>query len=259
MARASLLANRIGYLFFAVAVAVFIIGFAVGFTGAIVAVAFLLTHFLTRVYGATAIFDPILALFATVLLAIAASAAGARTRMRFAALMTAAGVAGALAFQTRLNGLLFFAVTLLVVLTVPRPRSDTIIGFAAAGAAFVVVTLAVGSSVTRVRVTGAGQAALPSTQTIAAGAVDAVGRVSSLYAVTVDYGKGRTLYYVDPAHQATEMVFLSPAGAMQDVYAVRAGRPSDRTAMRVRRCGDRPIGASTTPRRAAGTPHTNAS
>ena len=38
MARASLLANRIGYLFFAVAVAVFIIGFAVGFTGAIVAV-----------------------------------------------------------------------------------------------------------------------------------------------------------------------------------------------------------------------------
>jgi hypothetical protein len=32
------LANRIGYLFFAVAVAVFIIGFAVGFTGAIVAV-----------------------------------------------------------------------------------------------------------------------------------------------------------------------------------------------------------------------------
>ena len=38
VARASLLANRIGYLFFAVAVAVFIIGFAVGFTGAIVAV-----------------------------------------------------------------------------------------------------------------------------------------------------------------------------------------------------------------------------
>jgi hypothetical protein len=32
------LANRIGYLFFAVAVAVFIIGFAVGFTGAIVAI-----------------------------------------------------------------------------------------------------------------------------------------------------------------------------------------------------------------------------
>jgi hypothetical protein len=38
VARASLLANRIGYLFFAVAVAVFIIGFAVGFTGAIVAI-----------------------------------------------------------------------------------------------------------------------------------------------------------------------------------------------------------------------------
>ena len=38
VARASLLANRIGYLFFAVAVAVFVIGFAVGFTGAIVAI-----------------------------------------------------------------------------------------------------------------------------------------------------------------------------------------------------------------------------
>ncbi len=38
MARASLLANRIGYLFFAAAVAVFVIGFAVGFTGAIVAI-----------------------------------------------------------------------------------------------------------------------------------------------------------------------------------------------------------------------------
>ena len=38
VARASLLANRIGYLFFAVAVAVFIIGFAVGFTGAIVVI-----------------------------------------------------------------------------------------------------------------------------------------------------------------------------------------------------------------------------
>jgi hypothetical protein len=111
--------------------------------GATVAVVFLLTHFLTRIYGATAIFDPILALFATILLAIAASAAGARTRMRFAALMTAAGVAGALAFQTRLNGLLFFVVTLLVVLLIPRTRSDTIIGFAAASAAFVIVTLAV--------------------------------------------------------------------------------------------------------------------
>lgn len=87
----------------------------------------------------------------------------------------------------------------------------------------VVVALAIGSSVTRVRVTGAGQAALPSTHTIAADAVAAVGRVSSPYAVTVDYGKGRTLYYVDPAHQATEMVFTSPTGAPQDVYAVRAG------------------------------------
>jgi tetrahydromethanopterin S-methyltransferase subunit F len=38
VARWSLLANRIGYLFFGVAVAVFIIGFAVGFTPPVAAV-----------------------------------------------------------------------------------------------------------------------------------------------------------------------------------------------------------------------------
>ncbi len=38
VARWSLLANRIGYLFFAVAIAVFVFGFAVGFTSAIVTV-----------------------------------------------------------------------------------------------------------------------------------------------------------------------------------------------------------------------------
>jgi hypothetical protein len=38
VARWSLLANRIGYLFVAVAVAVFIIGFALGFTPAVVAI-----------------------------------------------------------------------------------------------------------------------------------------------------------------------------------------------------------------------------
>ncbi len=38
MARWTLLANRIGYLCFAVAVAVFVVGFALGFRGALVAV-----------------------------------------------------------------------------------------------------------------------------------------------------------------------------------------------------------------------------
>ena len=38
VARISLLANRVGYLFFTLAVAVFVIGFAVGFTGAVVAI-----------------------------------------------------------------------------------------------------------------------------------------------------------------------------------------------------------------------------
>jgi len=38
VARWSLLANRVGYLFFAVAVAVFVIGFALGFTPALVSI-----------------------------------------------------------------------------------------------------------------------------------------------------------------------------------------------------------------------------
>jgi hypothetical protein len=38
VARWSLLANRVGYLFMALAMAVFIIGFAVGFTGALVGI-----------------------------------------------------------------------------------------------------------------------------------------------------------------------------------------------------------------------------
>ena len=38
VAKWALLANRIGYLFLAVAIAVFVIGFALGFTGPVVAV-----------------------------------------------------------------------------------------------------------------------------------------------------------------------------------------------------------------------------
>ena len=101
-----------------------------GALAAIAAVALLLTNFVTRLLWATAVFDPILALFATLLLAIAAS-----PRARSFAMLTMAGVAGALAFQTRLNGALFFAVTLAVVL--PRARLRALV----AVAAFVVVTL----------------------------------------------------------------------------------------------------------------------
>lgn len=114
-----------------------------GLIAAAIALTLFLMHFLTRVYGATAIFDPILTMFATMLLAIAAASADARTRTRFIAFMIAAGVVGALAFQTRLNGLLFFAVTLLVALARTRPVSDAIMGTGSSAAAFAIVTLAV--------------------------------------------------------------------------------------------------------------------
>jgi hypothetical protein len=76
-----------------------------GVLGAIAAVALLLSNFATQLVWATAVFDPLLTLFETALLALAL-----RPRMRFAPAAT--GIAGALAFQTRLNGALFFLVTL---------------------------------------------------------------------------------------------------------------------------------------------------
>ena len=114
-----------------------------GIAAAAVVVGLMLTQFLTRTYGATAIFDPILALFATLLLWIAVVAADVRTRRRFVPLMIAAGIVGALAFQTRLNGLLFFAVTALLMIAIPRSLADKIAGASAAALAFIAVTLAV--------------------------------------------------------------------------------------------------------------------
>jgi hypothetical protein len=103
-----------------------------GTLGALVAIALFVTNYTTQLLCATAVFDPLLTMFATLALALAAS-----PRARSIGAMIAIGVAGALAFQTRLNGALFFAVTLAVVL--PRARSRA----AAAIAAFVAVTLAV--------------------------------------------------------------------------------------------------------------------
>jgi len=103
-----------------------------GTFGALAAMALFLTNYATQLLWATAVFDPLLALFATLSLALAAS-----PRARSTGAMIAAGVVGALAFQTRLNGALFFAVTLAVML--PRARARA----AAAVAAFVAVTLAV--------------------------------------------------------------------------------------------------------------------
>ena len=48
------------------------------------------------------------------------------------------------------------------------------------------------------------------------------------------------------------------AQAARTSYPVRAARPDSRTAIRVRRRVDRPIGASTIPRADSGTPHTSA-
>jgi len=90
-----------------------------GVFGAVVAVALLLTNFATQLVWATAVFDPLLTLWETALLALAL-----RPRMRFAPIAT--GIVGALAFQTRINGALFFLVTL----PFARRRWQALIAFA---------------------------------------------------------------------------------------------------------------------------------
>jgi hypothetical protein len=87
----------------------------------------------------------------------------------------------------------------------------------------VVVALAVGSTVARGRLVGAAHPTPQTPHTIAAGTVAAIGSTTALYVVTVDYGQGRTLYYVDPAHKIAEMVFTNSSGATEDAYAVRPG------------------------------------
>jgi hypothetical protein len=64
---------------------------------------------------------------------------------------------------------------------------------------------------------------LPSAHT---NTVDAIRTATnySPYVVTVDHGRGRTLYYVDPVAKATELVFTGPAGGTEDAYAIRPAR-----------------------------------
>ncbi|HJW94414.1 MAG TPA: hypothetical protein VJ901_12425 [Thermoanaerobaculia bacterium] len=75
---------------------------------AIIASAFFITHYLTSFIAGYAVFDALFILFATLLMLLAALPP-ATSRWALA------GLIGALAFQTRLNGALFFAVTAIVL------------------------------------------------------------------------------------------------------------------------------------------------
>jgi 4-amino-4-deoxy-L-arabinose transferase-like glycosyltransferase len=79
-----------------------------GWIAAVAACALFSLNFLTREYAATAVFDPLFALFFTACLALTA-AASTRRLVSSAALV---GIVTALAFQTRLNGLLAFVISM---------------------------------------------------------------------------------------------------------------------------------------------------
>jgi 4-amino-4-deoxy-L-arabinose transferase-like glycosyltransferase len=104
-----------------------------GWVSAVAACAFFSLNFLTRDYAATAVFDPLFTLFFTACLALTA-AASARRVMTPAVLI---GIVTALAFQTRLNGLLAF------VLAMPFlwMASRRVKALAIAAAVFIAITL----------------------------------------------------------------------------------------------------------------------
>lgn len=103
-----------------------------GWVSAVAACAFFSLNFLTRDYAATAVFDPLFALFFTVCTAL--TAASPRRIVPAAVLI---GIVTALAFQTRLNGLFAFVIVMPFLWIASRSRRAIVI----ATAVFVATTL----------------------------------------------------------------------------------------------------------------------
>ena len=86
-----------------------------GWLAALIAIALFQTNYLTLLLCATAVFDPIVALFAAALL-VPLMAILRQPEARHGVWLIAHGIFGALAFQTRLNGALPYLISLLVLL-----------------------------------------------------------------------------------------------------------------------------------------------
>lgn len=100
---------------------------------AVIALAFFSTNYVTQILWGTAVFDPLFILFATLLMLLAMRPPNAWRWML-------AGVLGALAFQTRLNGALFFVITAIVMISrTVRQWKGPVLG----AAAFALTALAV--------------------------------------------------------------------------------------------------------------------
>jgi len=104
-----------------------------GWIAAVAACAFFSLNFLTRDYAATAVFDPLFALFFTMCIALTAGASPRRTVTSAVSI----GIVTALAFQTRLNGLFACVIAMpFLWIALRRRRAITI-----AAAVFIGTTL----------------------------------------------------------------------------------------------------------------------
>ncbi|HEV7767148.1 MAG TPA: hypothetical protein VGQ76_19255 [Thermoanaerobaculia bacterium] len=81
-----------------------------GWVSAAAALAFYALTSLTQDYWATAVFDPLLALWFLVIIALVSAMPNAQSTKRIAAIAAGIGFFAALAFQTRLNGLFAFMI-----------------------------------------------------------------------------------------------------------------------------------------------------
>jgi hypothetical protein len=114
-----------------------------GWLSAAAGVAFFALSFLTRSSWAAALFDPLLALFFMLTVALTTTLVRATSTKRIAAIAAAIGIVTALAFQTRLNGLfaLLIALPFLWIILRRTPRTS-IVATTVVAAAFIATTLA---------------------------------------------------------------------------------------------------------------------
>jgi 4-amino-4-deoxy-L-arabinose transferase-like glycosyltransferase len=113
-----------------------------GVIAAAIASLLLLTNYATQLLWATAVFDPLLVLFVTLMLPLAMLAT--KRRAMLITSLALLGIVGAFAFQTRLNGLLFFAITFVIVAVYALLRGfrrELLIGTIASSILFAGVTL----------------------------------------------------------------------------------------------------------------------
>jgi 4-amino-4-deoxy-L-arabinose transferase-like glycosyltransferase len=113
-----------------------------GVIAAAIASLLLLTNYTTQLLWATAVFDPLLVLFVTLMLPLAMLAT--KRRAMLITSLALLGIVGAFAFQTRLNGLLFFAITFVIVAVYALLRGfrrELLIGTIASFILFAGVTL----------------------------------------------------------------------------------------------------------------------